>query len=263
MSPIRTGSIAAVALAASLLLARVHPFGDAGQFAAKSARAPIMEHSSVPPAVRDLLAAKCADCHSAQTHSPVYGHFAPVSWLLERDIVAARRAMNLSRWDAYSADEQATYSAKIVQEVRTNQMPPLQYRIAHWSTRTTGTDEKTLMEWARGSSAPDSGVQAARDGDPILGQALFEKRCTGCHALTQSHEGPRLQGVYGRTTGAVPGFAYSDALRKTNVVWNDQSLEKWLSDPDAFLPGNNMDFLLTKAQDRKDIIAYLKKSAGA
>ena len=46
-------------------------------------------------------------------------------------------------------------------------------------------------------------------------------------------------------------------------MWNDQSLEKWLSDPDAFLPGNNMDFLLTKAQDRKDIIAYLKKSAGA
>jgi len=259
MSPLRTGSIATVALAASLLLARVHPFGDARLLAAKSARAPTMEHSSVPPAVRDLLAAKCADCHSAQTRSPIYGHFAPVSWLLERDIVEARKAMNLSRWDAYSADEQATCRAKIVQEVRTNQMPPLQYRIIHWNARTTSTDEKALMEWARGSFAPDSGAQAAGDGDPIRGQALFEKRCTGCHALAQSHEGPRLQGVYGRTTGAVPGFAYSSALRKANVVWNDRSLERWLTDPDAFLPGNNMDFLLARPQERRDVISYLRQ----
>jgi cytochrome c len=262
MSPIRTGSIATVALTASLLLARVHPFGDAGLFAAKSAQAPIMEASTVPPVVRDLLAAKCADCHSTQTRTPIYGRFAPVSWLLERDIVGARKAMNLSNWDTYSTDEQATYAAKIVQEFRTNRMPPLQYRIIHWNAKTTGSDEKNLMEWVRGSSAPDSGAQAT-NGDPIRGQALFDRRCTGCHALTQSHEGPRLQGVYGRTTGAVPGFAYSDALKKATVVWNDQTLEKWLADPDAFLPGNNMDFLLPKAQDRKDIVAYLKKSAGA
>jgi cytochrome c len=99
-------------------------------------------------------------------------------------------------------------------------------------------------------------------GDPITGKALFEKRCTGCHAVTQNHEGPRLQGVYGRTSGTVADFAYSSALSKAHVVWDDQSLEKWLTDPDAFIAGNDMDFLVSKPQQRRDPISYLKGSSG-
>jgi cytochrome c len=260
----RLASIAALALAASFLLAHVHPFGDAGLFVAKATQPPIMEHSSVPPDVRILLAAKCADCHSAQTRSPVYGHFAPVSWLMERDIVEARKALNLSLWDTYSTDQQETFKAKIVQMAKTHEMPPLQYQVIHWNARISTTDVKALAGWKHGTPyAAGSGAQTATDGDFIRGQALFEKRCTGCHALTQNHEGPRLQGVYGRASGSVPGFPYSEALRKANVVWNDESLEKWLTDPDAFLPGNNMDFLVARPQERKDIIAFLKQSAGA
>ena len=45
-------------------------------------------------------------------------------------------------------------------------------------------------------------------------------------------------------------------------AWSEQSLEKWLADPDAFLPGNNMDFLVPKPQERKDLVAYFKQSAG-
>lgn len=45
-------------------------------------------------------------------------------------------------------------------------------------------------------------------------------------------------------------FPYSDALKKANIVWNDQSLEKWLTDPDAFLPGNNMNFLCEAPRTR-------------
>lgn len=71
-----------------------------------------------------------------------------------------------------------------------------------------------------------------------------------------------LQGVYGRNTGAVAGFPYSDTLKKANIAWNDQTLERWLADPDAFLPGNNMDFLVSKPQERKDLIAYFKQSLG-
>jgi cytochrome c len=80
--------------------------------------------------------------------------------------------------------------------------------------------------------------------------------------LTRNREGPRLQGIYGRTAAAVPGFPYSEALRKANITWNEKSLEQWLADPDAFLPGNNMDFLVAKPQERKDLIAYFEKSAG-
>lgn len=258
MKRFRAGSITVLALTASLLLARVHPFGDAGLYRANAAEAPIPEHASIPPQARAILAAKCADCHSDQTHAPVYGHFAPISWLLERDIVEGRKHMNLSQWDTYSPDQQQTLAAKIVQETKTHEMPLPQYRMIHWSTRITAADLQTLTQWTHAVSAADTAMQATTAGDPDRGKAVFEKRCTGCHALEANHEGPRLLGVYGRNTGSVPGFPYSDALKNANIVWNEQSLEKWLTDPDAFLPGNNMDFLLARPQERKDIISYLK-----
>jgi cytochrome c len=193
----------------------------------------------------------------------VYGRFAPISWLLERDIVNGRKHMDLSQWDSYSPDQQQTFAAKIVQETKTHEMPLLQYRMIHWSSRITAADLQTLSQWSHGMPAADTTTQVTTVGDPDRGKALFEKRCTGCHALTQSHEGPRLLGVYGRTTGSVPGFPYSDALKNANIVWNEQSLEKWLADPDAFLPGNNMDFLLARPQERKDVVSYLKLIASA
>jgi len=264
MRLVRAASITAFALAASLLLARVHPLGHAGLYEAKPAQASIMQHSSVPPDARALLIAKCADCHSTETHSPIYGRFAPMSWLMERDIVEGRMHMNLSQWDSYSEDQKQTFKAKIVQQTKTRQMPLLQYRMVHWNTRITNADVQTFTQWAHGMStpAPGSMAQATSEGDPIRGRELFEKRCTGCHALEANREGPRLQGVYGRTTGSVAAFPYSDALKKANIVWNDQSLEKWLADPDTFLPGNNMDFLVARPQERKDLIAYFKRSAG-
>jgi cytochrome c len=253
------GSVSALAVAASLLLARVHPFGNADLYGATAAQAPAA--ASIPPSVRALLSAKCGDCHSASTHAPVYARFAPISWLMERDIVEARKTMNLSRWDSYSADRQQTFEAKMVQQTKAHEMPLLQYRLIHWNARVTPADVQVLSQWAHGGSMSDSG-QAAADGDPVRGAVVFEKRCTGCHALTQNHEGPRLQGIYGRTTGAVAGFPYSAELKKANITWNDQSLEKWLADPDAFLPGNNMDFLVSKAQERKDLVAYFRQSGG-
>jgi len=58
------------------------------------------------------------------------------------------------------------------------------------------------------------------------------------------------------------GFAYSAALKKAQVVWDDRSLDRWLADPDAFLPGNDMDFLVAKAQERADLIGYLRLVSG-
>jgi cytochrome c len=264
VSGFRIAAITAFALVASLVLARVHPFGDAGLYKANAAPAAVLEHASVPADVRELLTAKCADCHSAQTRSPIYGHLAPISWLMERDIVEGRKHMNLSQWDSYSEDQQQTFKAKIVQEAKSNAMPLPQYRMIHWNARITSADQQALTQWAHGMSAiaDDSMAQAITDGDPVQGKAVFEKRCTGCHALIQNREGPMLQGVYGRNTGAVAGFPYSDALKKANIAWNDQTLERWLADPDAFLPGNNMDFLVSKPQERKDLIAYFKQSSG-
>jgi cytochrome c len=250
-------------VAASLLLAHVHVFGDAGLSGAQAAQAPIPERAPIPSDARAILIAKCADCHSTQTHAPIYSYFAPISWLMERDIVEGRKHMNLSQWDSYSADQQQTFAAKIVQETKSHDMPLPQYQMIHWNTRITDADVRVFSQWAHGSSTPpDPFAPATVDGDPLRGGALFEKRCTGCHSLTTNREGPILQGVYGRTTGSVFAFPYSAALKNAHIEWNDQSLDKWLADPDAFLPGNNMDFLVAKPQERKDIIAYFKQSAG-
>lgn len=253
-----------IACAASLLLARIHPFGNADLYAAKDAQVPFMGHSSAPQEVREILSAKCANCHSAQTEAPIYGRFAPASWLMERDIVEARRAMNLSQWDTYSVDEQQTLAAKIVREAKENEMPPLQYRLIHRNSRITDPDLVMLADWARNSEGSSSGQAdtPGGGGDPTLGAALFEKRCSGCHSLTQNHQGPRLQGVYGRTSGSIADYDYSPGLRKANVVWDQTTLEKWLTDPDSFIPGNNMDFLVAKPQDRQDLISYLRQISG-
>lgn len=90
------------------------------------------------------------------------------------------------------------------------------------------------------------------------GRDLFERRCGGCHALDRDKEGPRLGGVYGRTAGSVESFQYSDSLKGSKIVWNEESLEKWLSDPERLVPDNDMGFRLEKAEERRVIVGYLK-----
>lgn len=99
-------------------------------------------------------------------------------------------------------------------------------------------------------------------GDAANGKALFEKRCTGCHSLDRNMEGPRLRDVYGRAAGSVSEFQYSSALKSAHVTWDLPSLDKWLTDPESFIPGDDMAFHVPKAEERKDIIAYLRATAG-
>lgn len=91
------------------------------------------------------------------------------------------------------------------------------------------------------------------------GKELFEKRCTGCHALDKEKEGPRLSGVYGRASGTVPSFQYSAALKATHITWDAKSLDQWLADPEKLVPDNDMAFQLVRADERADVIAYLKQ----
>jgi cytochrome c len=91
------------------------------------------------------------------------------------------------------------------------------------------------------------------------GKELFEKRCSGCHALDIEKEGPRLRGVYGRMSGAVQSFQYSSALKAAHITWDATSLDKWLADPEKLVPDSDMAFQLVKAEERTDIIAYLKE----
>jgi len=277
----------------SLLLGMAHPFGDA---VSASSQTPIAENAAMPADVRAILVAKCADCHSTETRYPVYdrvaNHQAPASWLIQRDIVQGRKAMNLDAWGSYSADQQQIFASKIVKETKEHEMPLLQYRMIHRNARITDADLRTLTQWAH--SLQDVEVQPAVEsapvmmkarsapvalvhvqspvvavdaavvddaGDAVRGKNVFDRRCTGCHTMTEDREGPRLQGVYGREAGAVASFGYSPALKQSHIVWNDVTLEQWLADPDTLVPNNDMDFHVAKPQERKDLIRYLKESA--
>ena len=71
-------------------------------------------------------------------------------------------------------------------------------------------------------------------------------------------EGPRLRGVYGHLSGSAPDFQYSEALKKAKITWNDDALNKWLTDTEALVPDNDMTFRVQSPDERRDIIAYLK-----
>jgi cytochrome c len=94
------------------------------------------------------------------------------------------------------------------------------------------------------------------------GKEIFEKRCGGCHALDRDKEGPRLGDVYGREAGTVATFEYSAALKKSKLKWTDEALDKWIADPEKLVPDTDMAFHVENADERRQIIGYLKQKAG-
>ena len=256
----------AVTLVLSLLLGLAHPFGNPRATTTVATDAPstlLLEHGLMPVEVRSILRAKCADCHSAQTQWPWYARFAPVSWLMESDIMEAQEQMNLSQWESLPDEDILTLRAEIAGVARAHAMPPLQYRVAHSDVAVTDDDVKVLRDWARGNVTSKLGEAEktpadAGPGDAGHGKTVFASRCAGCHTLDQHREGPKLAGVFGRTSGTAPGFLYSAALKKAAVKWDEQSLDKWLANPDAVVAMNNMYFHVAKAEQRRDLIAYLK-----
>ncbi|ESZ86958.1 MAG: cytochrome C [Blastomonas sp. CACIA14H2] len=99
-------------------------------------------------------------------------------------------------------------------------------------------------------------------GDATRGAQVYEDNCTGCHSLDANRVGPAHRGVFGRKAGSAPGFAYSPALKKAKFAWDAARLDKWLTNPQGFVPGAKMGFRLSDAQKRADVIAYLKKESG-
>jgi cytochrome c len=187
----------------------------------------------------------------------VYSWIAPGSWLIERDIVEARKKMDLSRWEEMPAETQQLLMAKMVQEVKKGDMPPLQYLALHWDARISKADVEALSMLGKGAEVSEK--TSAGEGDAARGKVVFEKRCTGCHAMDADREGPRLAGVYGRKAGSVAGFNYSAGLKNSGITWTDATLERWLSDPDLVVKDNNMGFAVPKAEERRDLIAFLKQ----
>ena len=101
-------------------------------------------------------------------------------------------------------------------------------------------------------------AQGAAAGDASAGEAIYS-RCSACHALAYDRTGPRHCGLFGRRAGAVPGFEYSDAMKRSNIVWNERTLDRFLANPLAAVPGTSMGYAgVTNRRERADLIAYLE-----
>jgi cytochrome c len=106
--------------------------------------------------------------------------------------------------------------------------------------------------------------------DPIAAQAAdedleiaFNDHCRECHSFVKDDNrlGPSLYGVVGRKAGTEPGFAYSESVKGSGVTWTAANLDKWIANPDAVIPGNDMSPPYSGIADpaiRKMIVAYLK-----
>jgi cytochrome c len=105
---------------------------------------------------------------------------------------------------------------------------------------------------------------ALAEGDAKRGAKMFGN-CAACHSLAPevNMTGPSLSGLWGRKAGGLESFVrYSEALKKSGIVWNDESLDKWLRDPQAMVPGNLMAFAgLKEEQAREDLLAFLKAAS--
>ena len=95
-------------------------------------------------------------------------------------------------------------------------------------------------------------------GDPVHGQEIYESRCVACHSPEANRVGPRHKGVVCRKAGALSDYTYSKAVKASDVVWDETTLDQWLTNPQAFIPGQKMNFKVADPTDRADIIAYLK-----
>lgn len=106
------------------------------------------------------------------------------------------------------------------------------------------------------AQAASAGADGLLAGDPIRGKGLYQA-CSGCHSLDENDVGPKHRGVVGRHSASVPGYAYSPALKASGLTWDRANLDRWLTNPQALVPGARMYFSVRDAQTRADIIAYL------
>jgi cytochrome c2 len=106
-----------------------------------------------------------------------------------------------------------------------------------------------------------SATPALASGDVAAGEKVF-KKCKACHVVdAEKHKtGPHLVNIMGRAAGSADGFKkYSDAMKSSGIVWNEETLDGYLEKPKAYVKGTRMAFAgLRKAEDRANVIAYLK-----
>jgi cytochrome c len=109
-------------------------------------------------------------------------------------------------------------------------------------------------------------LQGCSSSGPVDGAVAFQK-CASCHAIgpnAHSAFGPQLNGLFGRRAGTTPGYAYSEAMKGSGIVWNEQTLAAFLRDPDKTVPGTRMRFWgIGDERELTALIGYLRSNQDA
>jgi cytochrome c len=120
----------------------------------------------------------------------------------------------------------------------------------------------TVLPWTAIVMLLSGGGLAQDNGGASENQLAFNNHCRTCHTTREGDNrlGPSLHGVVGREAGTAPGFAYSSAMKGAGIVWDEENLDRYIENPEAVVPGNNMKPYsgITSAEERAKIIAHLK-----
>ena len=107
------------------------------------------------------------------------------------------------------------------------------------------------------------GAQGAQGAESARGEEAYT-RCLGCHSFEMHRTGPRHCGLFGRRAGAAPGYDYSPAMKRSGIVWNERTLDRFLAAPTKVVPGTTMTYAgVDDPAERTALIAYLKARSAA
>ena len=125
-----------------------------------------------------------------------------------------------------------------------------------------------MKSWARAAAAVVVGLAStqafAQAGNAARGERVFNQQCKTCHSLEKddsSISGPTLHGLFGSKAGAAPGFEFSEAMKKSGILWDETTLADYTRDPQAKVPNTKMVFNgMKQAGQLADLVAYLKQA---
>ena len=113
-----------------------------------------------PPEIRTILKRACYDCHSNETVWPWYGHVAPFSWLMQRDVREGRREVNFSTFTQSTVKRRQRKWMEIPEQVEKGEMPPWFYAAVHPEARLSDADRAALVKWAQESGRREGPAEA-------------------------------------------------------------------------------------------------------
>jgi cytochrome c len=139
-------------------------------------------------------------------------------------------------------------------------------------TLLTGGADNIIRRWNAATGEPVDSLLVEKEGDPLAayagdrGAEIF-RACVACHTLgadQANRAGPTLAGLFGRRIATVPGYNFSDALRRLDIVWTPETVSRLFEiGPAAYTPGTKMpEQRIGSEQDRAALVQFLERATG-